>query len=105
MRLAWNEIRHRATRFAQEWKDAHYEKGETQTFYNEFFEIFGIQRRKVATFEEPIKRAGAIIPAPGSFTSSAFSVPPNKPSKTASKISRVPPKKQPLALGAAASRF
>lgn len=32
MRLAWNEIRHRATRFAQGWKDAHYEKGETQTF-------------------------------------------------------------------------
>jgi hypothetical protein len=62
VRLAWNEIRHRATRFAQEWKDAHYEKGETQTFYNEFFEIFGIQRRKVATFEEPIKRAGAKAP-------------------------------------------
>ena len=48
MRLAWNEIRHQATRFAQEWKEAHYEKGETQTFYNEFFEIFGVQRRKVA---------------------------------------------------------
>lgn len=62
MRLAWNEIRHRATRFAQEWKDAHYEKGETQTFYNEFFEIFGVQRRKVATFEEPIKRAGSKAP-------------------------------------------
>lgn len=62
MRLSWNEIRHRAAKFSQEWKDAHYEKGETQTFYNEFFEIFGVQRKKVATFEEPIKRAGAKAP-------------------------------------------
>jgi hypothetical protein len=35
---------------------------ETQTFYNEFFEIFGVQRRKVATFEEPVKRLGAKAP-------------------------------------------
>ena len=62
IRLSWNEIRHRANKFAQEWKDAHYEKGETQTFYNEFFELFGIQRRKVATFEEPVKRAGSKAP-------------------------------------------
>lgn len=62
IRLSWNEIRHRATRFAQEWKDAHYEKGETQTFYNDFFEVFGIQSRKVATFEEPVKRAGSNAP-------------------------------------------
>jgi hypothetical protein len=62
IRLSWNEIRHRATKFAQDWKDAHYEKGETQTFYNEFFELFGIQRRKVATFEEPVKRAGSKAP-------------------------------------------
>jgi hypothetical protein len=58
MRLSWNEIRARAARFAEEWKDAHYEKGETQTFYNEFFEIFGVTRRRVATFEEPVKKLG-----------------------------------------------
>jgi len=62
VRLSWNEIRVRAARFSQDWKDAHYEKGETQTFYNEFFEIFGILRRKVATFEEPVKRLGAKNP-------------------------------------------
>lgn len=56
MRLSWNEIRVRAARFAEEWRDAHYEKGETQTFYNEFFQIFGVTRRRVATFEEPVKR-------------------------------------------------
>lgn len=36
MRLSWNEIRVRAAAFADEWKDAHYEKGEPQSFYNDF---------------------------------------------------------------------
>lgn len=58
MHLNWNEIRARAARFASEWKDAHYERGESQTFYNEFFEVFGVPRRRVATFEEPVKRLG-----------------------------------------------
>ena len=55
MRLQFNEVRARAAEFAREWKDAHYEKGETQSFYNEFFEIFGIRRRRVASFEERVK--------------------------------------------------
>lgn len=58
MRLSWNEIRVRAARFAEEWKDAHYGRGESQTFYNEFFEVFGVRRRKVASFEEPVKLLG-----------------------------------------------
>ena len=58
MRLSWNEIRVRAAAFAEEWKDAHYEKGETQSFYNEFFEVFGVRRRRVASFEEPVKLLG-----------------------------------------------
>ena len=36
MRLSWNEIRTRAARFAQEWQDAGYEKGQTQLFYRDF---------------------------------------------------------------------
>lgn len=58
MRLSWNEIRARAAKFALDWKDAHYERGESQTFYNEFFEIFGVTRKRVASFEEPVKRLG-----------------------------------------------
>lgn len=58
MHLNWNEIRARAARFASEWKNAHYERGESQTFYNEFFEVFGVTRRRVAAFEEPVKRLG-----------------------------------------------
>lgn len=58
MHLSWNEIRARAARFANDWKDAEYEKGETQTFYNEFFEIFGVSRRRVASYEEPVRLLG-----------------------------------------------
>ena len=56
MRLSWNEIRTRAADFAREWADATYEKGETQSFYNEFFEIFGKRRRDVARYEERVQR-------------------------------------------------
>ena len=56
MRLSWNEIRARAAEFTREWADAAYEKGETQSFYNEFFEIFGVRRRTVARYEEHVRR-------------------------------------------------
>lgn len=58
MRRSWNEIKADAARFAEDWKNARYERGESQTFYNEFFEIFGVPRRRVAAFEEPVKRMG-----------------------------------------------
>ncbi|VAV95040.1 FIG045374: Type II restriction enzyme, methylase subunit YeeA, partial [hydrothermal vent metagenome] len=58
MRLTWNEIRARAAAFADDWQNAHYEKGETQSFYNAFFRVFGIERRKVATFEQSVARTG-----------------------------------------------
>ena len=31
--------------FAHDWQDAAYEKGETQSFYNDFFGVFGVRRR------------------------------------------------------------
>ena len=58
MRLSWNEIRARAARFAQDWKDAGYEKGQTQLFYRDFFDIFDVPVRRVAAFEEPVKLLG-----------------------------------------------
>ena len=56
MRLSWNEIRARTADFAREWADAAYEKGETQSFYNDFFEIFGVRRRTVARYKERVRR-------------------------------------------------
>ncbi len=54
MRLDWNDIKSRAAKFAEDWNGAQYERGETQTFYNEFFELFGVTRRRVASFEHGV---------------------------------------------------
>ncbi|MBL9152483.1 MAG: hypothetical protein JNK37_08365 [Verrucomicrobiales bacterium] len=53
MPLSWNEIKHRAIKFSREWRGTTSEKSERQTFWNEFFEVFGRQRRTLAAFEEP----------------------------------------------------
>ncbi|MGX1101265.1 type IIL restriction-modification enzyme MmeI [Amorphus sp. MBR-141] len=58
MRLSWNEIRVRAATFAAEWAGEGYEKGQTQLFYRDFFEVFGVPVRRVASFEEPVKNLG-----------------------------------------------
>ena len=55
MRLSWNEMRVRAASFARAWAGAAYEKGETQSYYNDFFHIFGVQRRSVARYEERVE--------------------------------------------------
>ncbi|WP_432344355.1 DNA methyltransferase [Shinella yambaruensis] len=58
MRLSWNEIRSRAAAFSREWEGEGYEKGQTQLFYRDFFEVFGVPVRRVASFEEPVKNLG-----------------------------------------------
>src|SRR5713101_9624724 len=56
MPLSWNEIRHRAITFSKEWTGVKSERAEKQTLWNDFFNVFGIRRRVVATFEEPVKK-------------------------------------------------
>ena len=56
MRLSWNEIRVRAAEFSREWANAAYEKSEAQSFYNDFFEIFGVKRRSVARYEQHVRK-------------------------------------------------
>ena len=55
-RLSWSEVARRASEFADEWKDAAYEKGETQSFYDDFFRVFGVRRRSVARYEEHVTK-------------------------------------------------
>jgi len=55
MTITSSEILHRAIVFSKEWENADDEKAQAQTFWNEFFEIWNISRRKVATFEAPVK--------------------------------------------------
>ncbi len=54
MRLGWDEIARRAKAFSEEFRDETRERAETQTFYNAFFEIFGIKRRQVAIYEKRV---------------------------------------------------
>ena len=56
MPLSWNEIRHRAIAFSKEWRGETREAAERQSFWNDFFNVFGVRRRTVATFEEPVRK-------------------------------------------------
>ncbi len=55
MPLSWNEIRDRAVKFTREWADASSEDAEAKTFWDDFFQVFGLTRRRLASFEEPVK--------------------------------------------------
>ncbi|NWJ46508.1 MAG: class I SAM-dependent DNA methyltransferase [Chloroflexi bacterium] len=57
--ISWNDIRSNAVEFSQEYKDATRENAETQSFYNDFFKVFGVTRRRVASYEAPVKKLGA----------------------------------------------
>lgn len=58
MPLSLNEIRARALAFSKEWEHDSNEDAEAKSFWDAFFNIFGISRRRVATFEEAVKREG-----------------------------------------------
>ncbi|MFM2073905.1 MAG: hypothetical protein RJB34_210 [Pseudomonadota bacterium] len=58
MGLNWNEIKSRALLFSKTWADACNEDSEAKPFWIDFFEIFGITDKRVATFELNVKKLG-----------------------------------------------
>lgn len=58
MPLSWNEIKSRALAFAKEWDGEASEHANAKPFWDDFFNVFGITRKRVATFEEPVKKLG-----------------------------------------------
>ncbi len=58
MPLSWNEIKNRALAFSKEWAEESSEEAEAKSFWDGFFNIFGISRKRVAAFEEPVKKLG-----------------------------------------------
>lgn len=56
MALSWNEIERRAKQFVKEWEGESRERAEKDSFWNDFFQVFGVSRRRFATFEEPVKK-------------------------------------------------
>ena len=56
MPLSWNEIKDRALKFSREWADEASEDAEAKSFWDGFFEVFGVPRRRVGTFEKKVKK-------------------------------------------------
>lgn len=56
MALSWSEIRQRALVFSKEWAHETNEDAEAKSFWDGFFNIFGISRRRVATFEHNVRK-------------------------------------------------
>jgi hypothetical protein len=55
MPLSWNEIKTRALAFSKEWQNETSENAEAKSFWDDFFNVFGITRRRVASFEVHVK--------------------------------------------------
>lgn len=56
MPISWNEIRDRSLTFSREWATESSEDTEAKSFWDGFFNVFGITRRRVASFEAPVKK-------------------------------------------------
>ena len=56
MALSWNEIKDRAVQFSKEWKDTVNEEADAKPFLDAFFNVFGITRKKIGTFEHRVKK-------------------------------------------------
>lgn len=56
MALSWNEIKDRALRFSKEWENTTNEEADAKSFLDAFFDVFGITRKKIGTFEHRVKK-------------------------------------------------
>lgn len=56
MKLSWNEISNRAFKFSKDWKNASCERAQAQLFLNDFFNVFGVDLKRVALFEKRVPK-------------------------------------------------
>ncbi|MEQ1732456.1 MAG: DNA methyltransferase [Bacteroidia bacterium] len=56
MALGWNEIKDRALTFSKEWETTANEEADAKPFLDAFFNVFGVPRRKLGTFEYRVKK-------------------------------------------------
>ena len=54
MPLSWKQIYANALEFAKKWKGTTDESAEAQSFLNDLFEVFGVDRKRVGTFETKV---------------------------------------------------
>ncbi len=53
---SWNEIKSRAVAFSREWGKESSEDAEAKSFWDAFFDVFGVTRRRIASFETPVTK-------------------------------------------------
>jgi hypothetical protein len=58
MPLSWNEIKDRAVAFSKDWEGTFSEEADAKPFLVDFFNLFGLNQRKVAAFEHKVKKLG-----------------------------------------------
>ena len=51
-----NGIRNRANSFSKRWGKEERERADKDTFWNEFFTVFGLDRKSVAILEQSVKK-------------------------------------------------
>ncbi len=56
MELSCNEIKDPALHLPKEWVDTSNEEADAKPFLIEFFEVFGISRKRVSSFEQKVKK-------------------------------------------------
>ena len=64
MTLSWNEIKSRAQTFIKEWEHGHREEADAKEFLIDFLNIFGVSRKKVATFEHKVAKLSSPVGLP-----------------------------------------
>lgn len=58
MPLSWNEIKSRAIEFSKEWENETSEDAEAKSFWDHFFQVFDMNRRRLASFEHEVEKRG-----------------------------------------------
>ena len=58
MRHSWNDIKAKALAFGRQWADACHEDSQAKPFWIDFLDIFGVPNKRVATFEQNVRKHG-----------------------------------------------
>ena len=74
MPISWNEIKSRALTFSRTWADAANEDSQGKPFWIDFFEIFGITDKRVATFEHAVKKLPGVKARTDGFVENVASI-------------------------------
>jgi len=60
MVLNWNEIKDRAIKCSKEWEHTYNEEADAKSFLDDFFNVFGIPRKRVGSFEHRVKKLNEV---------------------------------------------